>query len=190
MKLAMSGLDHKLAAVELRERLSFTNAQAGELLDRIRADQRVSGCVLLSTCNRTELYVTSCGEPVKPAVLLCEAAGESYGAFASAFVHRTERDAARHLMEVAGGLRSQIWGDGQIITQVKNAIDLAQRRCAADPVLGALFRDAVAAGKEIKTSVRLTAVPDSVAFRTIAARADRVVEVVCGLPVLWKGEAV
>lgn len=170
MKLAMSGLDHKLAPVELRERLSFTNAQAGELLDRIRADRRVSGCALISTCNRTELYITSgSAEPVKPAVLLCEAAGEDYAAFAPAFVHRTERDAARHLMEVAGGLQSQIWGDGQIITQVKNAMDLAQSRCAADPVLATLFRDAVAAGKEIKTSVRLTAVPGSVAFRAIEA---------------------
>lgn len=170
MKLAMSGLDHRLAPVELRERLSFTNAQAGELLDRIRMDRRVSGCVLISTCNRTELYVTSGdGETVKPAVLLCEAAEEDYASFAPVFVHRTERDAARHLMEVAGGLQSQIWGDDQIITQVKNAMDLAQSRYAADPVLATLFRDAVAAGKEIKTSVRLTAVPDSVAFRAIEA---------------------
>lgn len=185
MKLAMSGLDHRLAPVELRERLSFTNAQAGELLDRIRL--RVSGCVLLSTCNRTELYITcGDGEMVKPALLLCEAAGERYEAFAPAFVHRTERDAARHLMEVAGGLRSQIWGDDQIITQVKNAIDLAQSRCTADPVLAALFRDAVAAGKEIKTSVRLTAVPDSVAFRAIE-RAKRELGELSGLRAVVMG---
>ncbi len=168
MKLAMSGLDYNLAPVELRERLSFTNAQVGELLDRMKADQRVSGCVLISTCNRTEIYVT-CGdsEPLKPACLLCEAAGERYADFASVFVHRNGRDAAWHLMEVAGGLQSQIWGDDQIITQVKTAMELAQSRNASDPVLATLFRDSVAAGKEIKTSVRLTAVPDSVAFRAI-----------------------
>lgn len=168
MKLAMSGLDYNLAPVELRERLSFTNAQVGDLLDRIKADERVSGCVLISTCNRTELYLT-CGDgvEVKPALLLCQAAGERYVDFAHVFRHRTGRDAVRHLIEVAGGLQSQIWGDDQIITQVKNAIDVAQRRNASDSVLSALFRTAVAAGKEIKTGVRLTAVPDSVAFRAI-----------------------
>lgn len=168
MKLAMSGLDHNMASVELRERLSFTNAQVGALLDRIKSDQRVSGCVLISTCNRTEVYITcGDGEVLKPACLLCEAAGERYADFSSVFVHRTGQDAARHLMEVAGGLQSQIWGDDQIITQVKNAMDLAQRRNASDPVLSTLFRTAVAAGKEVKTNVRLTAVPDSVAFRAV-----------------------
>jgi glutamyl-tRNA reductase len=168
MKVAMSGLDYNLAPVELRERLSFTKVQVGDLLDRIKGDPRVSGCVIISTCNRTEIYITCAdGEPLKPAYLLCEAAGERYADFAAAFVHRNGRDAVWHLMEVAGGLQSQIWGDDQIITQVKTALELAQSRNACDPVLATLFRDAVAAGKEIKTSVRLTAVPDSVAFRAI-----------------------
>ena len=168
MKLAMSGLDHNLAGVALRERLSFTSAQVGELLDRIKGDPRVCGCTLISTCNRTELYITCPdGEDVKPALLLCEAAGEQYVDFAQVFVHRGGRDAARHLMEVAGGLKSQIWGDDQIITQVKTAMELAAGRSASDPVLATLVRTAVSAGKEIKTAVHLTSVPDSVAFRAI-----------------------
>jgi glutamyl-tRNA reductase len=168
MKVTMSGLDYNLAPVELRERLSFTKTQVGELLDRIKGDPRVSGCVIISTCNRTEIYLT-CGESesLKPARLLCEAAGERYGDFAPAFVHRSGRDAVWHLMEVSSGLQSQIWGDDQIITQVKTALELAQSRNTCDAVLATLFRDAVTAGKEVKTSVRLTAVPDSVAFRAV-----------------------
>ena len=66
-------------------------------------------------------------------------------------------------MEVAGGLKSQIWGEDQIISQVKAAIGIAREQGAADPVLETLFRNAVAAGKEIKTKVRLTGVATSAA---------------------------
>ena len=168
MKLVMSGLDYELAEVALRERLSFTSARAGELLEKLKRHPLVNGCTLLSTCNRTELYLTCPDDAeVEPARLLCQAAGEDYAPFARAFRHRGGREAARHLMEVACGLRSQIWGDDQIITQVKTAMDLAAEHGSSDPVLATLFRSAVAAGKQVKTQVRLTAVPDSVAFRAI-----------------------
>ena len=164
----MTGLDWRKAPIGLREALSFTRSRVVELDRLLRAAEGVEGCVLLSTCNRTELYLScASGAEPEPGALLCAAAGLPYAPFAGAFVTRTGEEAARHLMEVAGGLQSQIWGDDQIITQVKTAMELAQSRNASDPVLATLFRDAVAAWKEIKTSVRLTAVPDSVAFRAI-----------------------
>lgn len=83
--------------------------------------------------------------------------------FAGAFVTRRDRDAVRHLMEVAGGLKSQIWGEDQILSQVKSAIAIARKAGAADPVLETLFRNAVAAGKAIKTQIHLTDVAVSAA---------------------------
>lgn len=169
MLIVMSGLDYSLAPIELREQLSFTKAQVGVLVERIRARTAgVLGCVLISTCNRTELYL-SC-EPdslPRPDALLCGAVGLDCTPFAGAFVTRRGSEAVRHLMEVAGGLKSQIWGEDQIISQVKSAILIARETGAADPVLETLFRNAVAAGKEIKTKVRLTGVAVSAAGRAV-----------------------
>lgn len=169
MVILMSGLDYSLAPIELRERLSFSRSQAGELSARIRVmAQGVEGCVLLSTCNRTEIYLSCRTERGwKPDELLCRAAGLPYAPFAGAFVTRWGEDCARHLLEVAGGLRSQLWGEDQILAQVKSAILLSRENGAADPVLETLFRTAVAGGKEIKTGIRLTGVPVSAAARAV-----------------------
>ena len=169
MVIMMSGLDYSLAPIELREQLSFTKAQVGALAERIRSEtEGVLGCVLLSTCNRTELYL-SCEKwmELQPGEVLCAAVGLSYAPCARAFVTRRGSDAARHLMEVSGGLQSQIWGEDQILSQVKGAIAIAREEGCADPVLETLFRNAVAAGKEIKTKVRLTGVATSAAARAV-----------------------
>ncbi len=168
MLIVMSGLDYNLAPIELREQLSFTRNQVEELDGRVRALDGVLGCALLSTCNRTELYLSlERGRETDPGEVLCRAVGLPYAPFAHAFVTRRGSGAARHLMEVAGGLKSQIWGEDQIVTQVKTAIALARGAGAADPVLETLFRNAVAAGKEIKTKVRLTGVATSAAGRAV-----------------------
>ena len=178
MNLCMSGLDWQKAPIGLREALSFTRGRVLELDRLIRAGDGVEGCVLLSTCNRTELYL-SCAEGAspEPGELLCRAAGLPYAPFAAAFVTRRGEAAARHLMEVAGGLRSQIWGEDQILTQVKGAIAAAREAGTADGVLEILFRNAAAAGKEIKTRVPLTGVPRSAAQSAV----DRLAEVAGGL---------
>ena len=160
----MTGLDWRKAPIGLREALSFTRSRVVELDRLLRAAEGVDGCVLLSTCNRTELYLScASGAEPEPGALLCAAAGLPYAPFAGAFVTRTGEEAARHLMEVAGGLRSQIWGEDQILTQVKGAAAAAREAGTADGVLEILFRNAAAAGKEIKTKVPLTGVPRSAA---------------------------
>lgn len=164
MNIVMSGLDWHRAPIDLREALSFTRGQVLELDRKLRSAAGVEGCVLLSTCNRTELYLSCAGQARPDAgALLCAAAGVPYAPFADAFESCRDEDAARRLMEVAGGLRSQIWGEDQIVTQVKAAVQAAREAGSADAVLETLFRAAAAAGKEIKTRVRLTGVPRSAA---------------------------
>lgn len=165
----MSGLDYQLAPIALREKLSFTKNGVGELVSLIRrTEPRVEGCVLISTCNRTELYL-SCqlGEMPNPGEVLCRAAGQEYAPFAGAFLTRSGMDAARHLTEVAAGLQSQIWGEDQIVSQVKAAITIAREQNAADPVLETLFRTAVSAAKAVKTKVHLNQIPTSAASRAV-----------------------
>ena len=175
MGIIMSGLDYQKAPIALREQLSFTKTQAGALTGRLAQGEGILGCVLLSTCNRTELYLSCPPEGrAAPDRLLCRAVGLDPGPFAGAFVTRRGEEAVRHLMEVAGGLQSQIWGEDQILSQVKEAIAIAREQGAADPVLETLFRTAVSAGKEIKTKVRLTGVAVSAAARAVEVlRRDR-----------------
>lgn len=169
MNIHMCGLDWNRAPIKLRERLSFTKKQVTELDRTLRAAEGVEGAVLLSTCNRTEVYLSCCESfQPDPSNLLCSAAGADCTAFSPYFVSRSGCDAARHLMELAGGLHSQIWGEDQIVTQVKQAAALAREAGTTDPVLETLFRGAVTAGKAIKTKIRLSGVSISAAHRAVA----------------------
>ncbi len=167
MTIVMSGLEHSLAPISLRERLSFTKQQTAAMVRTIRSFPSISGCVLISTCNRTELYL-SCSEEVNPGELLCQAAGAEYAPYRDAFVTLSGKKAVEHLMEVAAGLRSRIFGEDQIISQVKGAIAIAREAGATDSILETLFRSAISAGKEIRAKVRLTSVPTSAASMAVA----------------------
>ncbi len=162
----MSGLEHSIAPLSLREKLSFTKQQTLEIVRRIRSFPCISGCVLISTCNRTELYL-SCSEEENPGELLCRAAGTAYAPYKSAFVSLSGQKAVQHLLEVAAGLRSRIFGEDQILSQVRNAIALAREAGTTDPVLETLFCCAVSAGKEVRTKVKLNAVPTSAASMAV-----------------------
>ena len=154
MTLLMSGLDCHGAGVALREKLAFSRQQLLDILPRLKAQPGVTGCVLLSTCNRTEIYLS--GDPgSSPWRLLCRCACAPEAELEPYFTTRVGEEAAKHLMEVACGLHSQILGEDQIITQVRIAMELAQEAGSADPVLSALFRRAVTAGKRAKTEVHL-----------------------------------
>ena len=160
MKLCMAGIDAS-APFEEREKLSLVRGQVQAMLPRI-AEQTGCAAVLLATCSRTELYLHAEGERAlpDPAEALCRAAGVA----ASAFVTRREgADAVRHLMHVAAGMQSQIFGDDQIVSQVKDAAVLAREAKTTDAVLDTLFRRAVTAGKRVRTETRLTGVPASAA---------------------------
>lgn len=151
MNLIMSGLDCHRASIGLRERLAFSKQQVLELLVWLRQQPGVEGCVLLSTCNRTELYLS--GNAQTPWRLLCRSVNIPETELEPYFTTRCGLDAAKHLMEVACGLHSQILGEDQIITQVRTAMELAQEAKATDATLSALFRRAVTAGKRARTEV-------------------------------------
>ena len=153
MNLVMSGLDCHRASLDLREKLAFSKQELLGMLDWLRQQPGVEGCVLLSTCNRTELYLS--GETETPWRLLCRGAQVPEDELEPYFTTRTGADAARHLIEVACGLHSQILGEDQIITQVRTAMELALEAKTTDPALAALFRRAVTAGKRARTEVHV-----------------------------------
>ena len=162
MNLQMIGIDFHGADIAQREPLSFVKSKVLSLLPEIQAADGVEACALLATCNRTELYLHTSGE-VDALRLLADAAGVQADDYRAISTARAGEDMVRHVMEVASGLKSQIFGDDQIVTQMRAALDLAREAKTTDSVIDTLLRRAVTAGKRVKTETRLSGVPSSAA---------------------------
>ena len=157
MTLALVGLSHHVAPVELRERVTL-DLDASAALARSLGD-----AVCLSTCNRTELYLSGVSE--EQAVEALEAlAGEPLEG-----VYRLHEDAASlHLFRVAAGLDSLVPGEGEILGQVRAAFEAAE----PGPILDRVFRQALAVGKRVRTETAIGESPASVSSAAAALAAQ------------------
>lgn len=162
----MVGIDFRRASIAQREPVALVQGQVEALLPVLRRTDGVLGCVLLATCNRTELYLHT-ERPMRALPVLTGAMGLSDAEYTPLSVCREGEAAITHLMEVAAGLQSQIFGDDQILTQVKTAAATARKAGAIDSVLDTLFRHAVTAGKRVKTETKLVGVPASAAHSAV-----------------------
>lgn len=150
----MIGVDHNRAPVDIRALFAFTKKNAGEAMERLKEQEGIYGCIILSTCNRLEIWASvddTC--EISLYDCLCKIKGIHEASYEDYFVKRKDREAAEHLFYLASGLKSQILGEDQILTQVKDALNLAREHFTTDSVLEVLFRMAVTAGKKIKTEV-------------------------------------
>jgi glutamyl-tRNA reductase len=155
MILVAVGCNYRDTPVEVRERLAFDAARLPAALDELGVRY---GCeaVVLSTCNRVELYLARADADVAPgADVLSEFLAEFHGLppdrlRAHLYEHRNA-EAVGHLFRVASSLDSLIVGEGQIAGQVKKAYELACARDAAGPVLHALFQRARIVAKRVRT---------------------------------------
>lgn len=151
-QLLLIGIDHHTAAIELREKVSYAEEETRELLGRLMADDSVAEASLLSTCNRTELYILPHDEASAyqlglQATFLEKAPEiESEGRF---FVKR-DQAAAAHLFEVASGLQSMVLGEPEILGQVKRAAFWGEKYRASGEVLTRLYRAAISAGGRVR----------------------------------------
>ena len=163
MGIQMTGIDHSIAGIDIRTIFSFTKKHTAEALEELKRVKGIEGCVLLSTCNRMELWIST-GEDYDEDLyeLLCRIRQVDPERYRSYFRFRKEREAVHHLFRLAGGLESRILGEDQIVTQVKDALTFAREHFAADHVLETLFRQAVTAAKKVKTGVALSPSDQSV----------------------------
>ena len=163
MAIWMAGIDHNRAALDVRSVFSFTNKKAAQAYAHFRENPEIQGCVLISTCNRTEFWFSAADDAVcEPMTLMCEYLGVDVETYKPYFVWRSGREAVDHLFRLAAGMESKIVGEDQIITQVGDALALARENYATDHTLEVLFRLAVTAGKRVKTEVTLTTADHSV----------------------------
>lgn len=157
MSIYMIGIDHNRASVDIRALFSFTKKAAGEAMAALKGSDGINGCVILSTCNRMEVWVSARQDQGGGArglyERLCAYKGVDGGPYREYFVSRQDKEAVEHLFYLTSGLKSQILGEDQILTQVKDALALAREAFSTDGVLEVLFRMAVTAGKRIKTEV-------------------------------------
>ncbi len=168
MEILLVGLNHRTAPVEIRERVAFSSDQACRAADELRSRGILEETLVLSTCNRSELY----GVPP-------EAARDSVGAmedFLASF-HRLgpadlngclyrhqDTDAVRHLFRVAAGLDSLLLGEAEILGQVREAYRTALEHGATGPVLNRMFQSALEVGKRVRAETEIGTRPVSVAF--------------------------
>ncbi len=175
MHLALIGTSHRLAPVEVRERVAFDREGAGRLSEELAAAGGEVVC--LSTCNRTEFYVAH-ADPAAAETIAERAIVDVVPA-----VYRlADEAAALHLFRVAAGLDSMVPGEGEILGQVRSAYEAG----SPGPVLDRLFRQALHAGKKVRAQTRIAESPASVSAAA-AALAQQVFGDLAGRRILLIG---
>jgi glutamyl-tRNA reductase len=174
MALITIGLNHISAPLALRERAAFAPEATGAALAGLVAEPGVREAVILSTCNRTELYCTiDEGADAAPAAWL-RRHHQLTDAGVDEFLYRhADADAVRHLFRVATGLESMVLGEPQILGQVKSAWRHAREAQTLRAPLDRLFQNSFAVAKRVRSDTRIGANPVSVAF-TAVRLAERV----------------
>jgi glutamyl-tRNA reductase len=159
-RLLLLGLNHSTAPLEVREKLSFSAPQRLEALAALRQRFEGTEAVLLSTCNRVELYAARAvhGHPRhdEMAQVFAELRGLSPADIRPHVYEKSERDVITHLFSVASSLDSMVIGETQILGQVREAYDAAHAAGAVGPALHPLFQRAVAVGKQVMTETHIT----------------------------------
>lgn len=160
--LQMAGIDYEKADLSIRSLFSFQNHVAIKTMVYIKERCRVDGVVILFTCNRTEVYISAEDKIDNLFDTICLVKNIDAEKYKSYAVERCDMDAVNHLFKLACGMKSKVFGEDQIITQVKNALLMAREVNTTDSYLERVFQTALAAAKKVKTNVRLTPVNASV----------------------------
>jgi glutamyl-tRNA reductase len=167
MEIVLVGLNHRTAPVEVRERVSFTAEQARRAADELRARGILQETLVLSTCNRSEIYGVPPEASHECAPGLSSFLSEFHSVRADvlngALYHHYDREAVRHLFQVSAGLDSMLLGEAEILGQVREAYRFAHEQGATGPVLNRLFQGALEVGKRVRTETELGTRPMSVA---------------------------
>ena len=160
MNILCAGISHRTAPLEMRERFAVGDSEVGELLGQVCQIDGISGAVMLSTCNRVEVYASGlCPERALRGVRSI-LAGRT-GVEAPLYHHSTPQ-AVRHLFRVASGLDSMVIGETEILGQVKKAYSLATEAGAATRTMHKLFQHAFRVAKTVRTETQITSGPTSV----------------------------
>ena len=170
MKVFVVGLNHKIADVDVREKLAFQGDKLAEGLMRFRELPGIQEAMILSTCNRVELYAN---------IQDTQQASDSVKAFLSAFhnINRSSLDrslyiyddseAAKHVFRVAASLDSMVIGEPQILGQLKDAFELALSKKTTGILLNKLMKKAISVAKRVRTETKIAENAVSISFAAV-----------------------
>jgi len=154
MSVIVIGVNHKTAPVEVRELLSFSEHSLSQSYEYLLECPVVLGCVIVSTCNRTEIYahVSDIEAGVEAVLVLMRQKSGADMAMIKKYTYVLAREkTVRHLFRVASGLDSMLLGETQILGQVRTAYQHAHQHAATDKVMNTLFKRAIEVGKRART---------------------------------------
>ncbi len=171
MNLLVVGVSHHTASVELLERLTVSSDETPSILAALAAQPHVNEAVILSTCNRVEVYaaVTAFhGGLAEIGAVLAARAGLDVGALASDLYVHYDTEAARHALRVAAGLDSMVVGEAQILGQLRDAYGIAAERDTVGRLLHELMQQALRVGKRVRAETDIDRAGQSVVSAALA----------------------
>jgi glutamyl-tRNA reductase len=158
MNIAVVGLSHKTAPVEIREKLSIPEPQTESAIANLTSYPHIDEVAILSTCNRLEIYIVASetDQGIREVTqFLSEHSKFPVPALRQHLFVLLHEDAVMHVMRVAAGLDSLVLGEGQILAQVKNTHKLGQQYNGIKTILNRLFKQAITAGKRVRTETSI-----------------------------------
>lgn len=169
MSFLAFGINHKTAAVDLRERVAFAPEQLAEAMQRLRDETMTQEVAILSTCNRTEIY---CSQEHPDAEKLLAWFAAFHDLTVEELRHcsylHSDAGAVTHMMRVAAGLDSMVLGEPQILGQMKDAWQVARTAGTLGPSLDRLFQSTFNTAKQVRTDTAIGENPVSVAFAAVS----------------------
>lgn len=164
MDIAVIGINHNLSPIGIREKVSFTDTKKIEATN-ILLDKDLREVVILSTCNRSEIYI-SC-EEIEVGIDIVKNFYEEFFKLNEVSLYlfsKKDNEAIEHLFNVTSGLDSLVIGEDQILGQVKGAHELAMKIGSSKKLFNKLFREAITTAKEVKTVTKISQQPLSISY--------------------------
>jgi glutamyl-tRNA reductase len=166
MAFNILGINHKTAPVALREKVAFNEDRLVAALRTLRQESGIAEVVILSTCNRTEVYWAGSASGAELSQWLERHHGNNLDLTSSVYVHHEQR-AVEHAFSVASGLDSMVLGEAQILGQLKDAYRVAHETGSTGPTLNKLFQAAFSAAKRVRSETQIGANAVSLASATV-----------------------
>ncbi|WP_176372588.1 glutamyl-tRNA reductase [Pseudoalteromonas sp. A601] len=168
MTIVALGINHKTASVELREKVAFSPEQLSEALQQLSDHDQFNEAVIVSTCNRTEIY---CSLAQQNSQILLQWLASFHGLdeqelSKNIYCHQ-DNEAINHLMRVSCGLDSLVLGEPQILGQIKQAYNSAKNHNSVDVVFDRLFQKTFSVAKQVRTETDIGASAVSVAYAAV-----------------------
>lgn len=164
MDFAVVGVNHNNTPINIRETVSFTDTQKIEGINFL-LDNGIEEAIILSTCNRSEVYIYS--NNISDKVEVVKNFYQDYFDVESIeefLFNKTGEEAIKHVFNVSAGLDSLVLGEDQILGQVKDAHDFARQLGSSKKVFNKLFREAITVSKDIKTTTKISHQPLSISY--------------------------